>query len=378
MWDVMQNRRVRFGPGVAAEAGGVLADLGASRVLLLAFSQDAPCVRKAAQSLEAAGLPALLDASIAGEPRTGDIDRIAAAATEAGCDAVLAIGGGSVLDAAKAVAMLCVNGGQAAEYQTGARTIDGRALPLVAIPTTAGTGSEATKVSVLYNPETRLKKSIYSPYMIADTVLLDPEATLDLPRGVTVSTGADALSHAIESYVSLNANAYSETFSLRAMTLVHKSLARCVSHPDDLEARGEMLLASYFGGVALCAGIGLAHIIAQPLGGLLKIPHGEACAIYLPHAMTYNLAHATDKYCDIARVFGAQGENGPALAEEGIRRVEAFLGAMGAPTSIRPFLPAAFTAEEALPVIQAATGHIACNPRPVTQEAIWETIEKTL
>ena len=376
MWEVIQNRQVLFGNGKAALIPGLVKQATEKKAFVLAFSETAPCVVSLLEALKAAGIDYVLDASLRGEPSTIDIDRIAQK-TE-GCGAVLAVGGGSVMDAAKAVAMLATNGGSVVDYQMNGKPIDKPTLPLIACPTTSGTGSEASKVSVVYNPDNGLKKSFYSPYMIADTVVLDPVLTAGMPEAVTVSTGVDALSHAIESYVSLNATPYTEMYSLQSMKLVVKSLKRCVERPDDLEARGDMSLASYFGGCALNAGIGLDHIIAQPLGGITHIPHGVACAIFLPHAMEYNLEYATKKYCDIARVFGAEGEDGLALAREGIARVRAFLKALNAPDSIRPWLPADFELEKAVDIVVGATGHIKCNPRPVTREIIRDTIAKVI
>ena len=376
MWEVIQNRRVIFGAGKAAQIPELVRQEGAGKVLVMAFSDSSPVVRSVIQNIEASGIECVVDASLRGEPSTLDIDRIARLAD--GCGAVVAMGGGSVMDAAKAVAMLATNGGSVVDYQMNGAPIDKPTLPLIACPTTSGTGSEASKVSVVYNPDNGLKKSFYSPYMIAGTVILDPELTAGMPRAVTVSTGIDALSHAIESYVSLNATPYTEMFGLKAMRLILKSLKTCVNEPDNLDARSDMLLASYFGGIALNAGIGLDHIIAQPLGGITHIPHGVACAIFLPAAMEYNVEYSLDKYCDIARVFGAQGENGLPLAKEGIERVRAFLKELDAPDTIRPYLPADFELDKAVDIVVGATGHIKCNPRPVTRDIIRETIAKAI
>ncbi len=376
MFDVIQNRRVLFGNGKTTLIPELIREVTDKKILILAFSETAKCVADILSLVRDAGIEYILDTSLHSEPSTLDIDRIAAKAD--GCGAVLAIGGGSVLDCAKAVAMLATNGGTVVDYQMNGKPIVNRTLPFFAVPTTSGTGSEASKVSVVYNPDNGLKKSFYSQYMIADTVILDPLMTVGLPESVTVSTGIDALSHAIESYVSLNATPYTEMFSMQAMRLVVKALKACVNNPHDVEARSDMALASYFGGCALNAGIGLDHIIAQPLGGITHIPHGVACAIFLPYAMEYNVEYATDKYCDIARVFGAQGENGLALAKEGIARVRAFLKDLSAPDSIRQYLPADFELEKAVDIVVGATGHIKCNPRPVDRTIIRNTISKVI
>ena len=376
MFDVIQNRRVLFGNGKTSLIPELFREVTDKKILILAFSETAKCVADILSLVRDAGIEYILDTSLHSEPSTLDIDRIAAKAD--GCGAVLAIGGGSVLDCAKAVAMLATNGGTVVDYQMNGKPIVNRTLPFFAVPTTSGTGSEASKVSVVYNPDNGLKKSFYSQYMIADTVILDPLMTVGLPESVTVSTGIDALSHAIESYVSLNATPYTEMFSMQAMRLVVKALKACVNNPHDVEARSDMALASYFGGCALNAGIGLDHIIAQPLGGITHIPHGVACAIFLPYAMEYNVDYATDKYCDIARVFGAEGENGLALAKEGIARVRAFLKDLNAPDSIRQYLPAGFELEKAVDIVVGATGHIKCNPRPVDRTIIRNTISKVI
>lgn len=376
MFDVIQNRRVLFGNGKTALIPELIREVTDKKILILAFSETAKCVADILSLIRDAGIEYILDTSLHSEPSTLDIDRIAAKAD--GCGAVLAIGGGSILDCAKAVAMLATNGGCVVDYQMNGKPILNRTLPFFAVPTTSGTGSEASKVSVVYNPDNGLKKSFYSQYMIADTVILDPLMTVGLPESVTVSTGIDALSHAIESYVSLNATPYTEMFSMQAMRLVVKALKACVNNPHDVDARSDMALASYFGGCALNAGIGLDHIIAQPLGGITHIPHGVACAIFLPYAMEYNVEYATDKYCDIARVFGAEGENGLALAKEGIARVRAFLKDLNAPDSIRQYLPADFELEKAVDIVVGATGHIKCNPRPVDRAIIRDTIAKVI
>ncbi len=378
MFDVIQNRRVVYGPGTIRELPGILRELTGNTVMVIAYSDKADCVRLAVHALEQEGLTYVLDASLRGEPSTDDIDRLADIAVRNNCGAVLAIGGGSVMDAGKAVAMLCTNGGNVEQYQMEGKPISVPALPVVAVPTTSGTGSEATKVSVVYNPANKLKKSFYSPSMIAGTVILDPELTVGLPKDITVSTGIDALSHAIESYVSLKATPYTEMFSLQAMKLIVENLEKCVRDPNDVEARGGMLLASYLGGCALNAGIGLAHILAQPLGGLIKIPHGVACAIFLPYAMEHNVGYCTKKYCDIARIFDACGEDGSILAQEGIARVKAFLKRLNAPDSIRQYLPEDFNVEKAADIVLGATGHIKNDANPVTRNVIINVIRRTV
>jgi alcohol dehydrogenase class IV len=378
-WQVIQNRRVIFGAGTLRQTPALLAEHRDKPVMLIAFSDTADFVVQTADALRREGMRVVMDASLRGEPSCEDIDRIAALARQSGAGSVLAIGGGSVLDAAKACAMLAVNPGSTEAYQMHGKTIENTPLPLYAVPTTAGTGSEATRVSVVYNAPLKLKKSFYGDAMIAGTVILDPEVTCALPKPVTISTGADALSHAVESLVSKNATAYTRMYSLESIRHNLAGLRACLKDGSDLQARGHMLLASYFGGVAIGAGIGLAHIIAQPLGGLLHIPHGVACAVYLPHAMAFNLPCCTEAYSQVARLFGAQGCDSPELAQKGVQLVADYLKEIGAPDNIRAYLPKdGLDLDDTVACVAAATGHIKVNPRQVTPEAIRETIEKTL
>jgi alcohol dehydrogenase class IV len=379
MWDISQNRRVIFGAGMSGQIGQLVKSFAVSRVFVSAYDTKAASVKAIMQSITDQGIAVYADDSIKGEPSISDIDRLFTLVNQQQCQGVVAIGGGSVMDAAKAVAMIATNGGLVEQYQMEGKPVTRPGLPLIAVPTTAGTGSEATRVSVVYNHKNGLKKSFYSPLMIADAVVLDPNLTLSLPPEITVSTGVDALSHAIESYVSLNATPYTEMYGLKAMELILPSLPRCVADGSDVAARSDMLLASFFAGCALNAGIGLAHMIAQPLGGLLKIPHGVACAIYLPYAMQYNVAHSTRKYCDIARKMGVKStEDSLAVAMEGIERVQDYLRALKAPTRITAWLTDDFKLDDAVQSIMGATSHIKCNPRAVDVEAIRLTVEQTL
>ena len=265
MWDISQNRRVIFGEGTSDQIGTLVKTFAVSRVFVLTYDTQASSVKTIIAGIASQGIDVIADDSVKGEPSISDIDRLVSLVNLQHCQGVVAIGGGSVMDAAKAVAMIATNGGLVEQYQMEGKPVTKPCLPLIAVPTTAGTGSEATRVSVVYNHKNGLKKSFYSPLMIADAVVLDPNLTLSLPPEITISTGVDALSHAIESYVSLNATPYTEMYGIKAMELILESLPRCVADGSDAAARSDMLLASFFAGCALNAGIGLAHMIAQPL-----------------------------------------------------------------------------------------------------------------
>lgn len=379
MWEVFQNRRVIFGAGTIEKIPSLLKGKESKAVLIMAFSDEVPFVKKAAEEIAQAGFDVVVDASIKTEPSCEDIDRVAAIARKKNVGSVVAIGGGSVLDAAKAVAMLATNEGETEQYQMFGKVFTEKPAFLLAVPTTCGTGSEATKVAVVYNTPRRLKKSFYDEQMIADTVILDPALTVGVPKAVTISTGADALSHAIESLVSKNATPYTKMYSLESIRRNVAGLKACLADGENIQARSDMMLASYFGGIAINAGIGLAHIIAQPLGGLWHIPHGVACAVYLPHAMRFNLPYCTQAYSEVARIFGDTGADSEQTARNGVALVESYLKEIGAPADVRAYIPKeGVNLDETVAAVAAATGHIKVNPREVTPEVIRSVIEKTV
>jgi len=385
MFEITHNKKVLFGEGSVAEIENIVKGAKINKVFLLTYSQESPILSDVLAALNKAGANAYICDLVQDEPDLTVVDRLVLLIKEQKCDAVIALGGGSVLDAAKAAAMIATNGAKTEEYQMQGRAITLPALPLIAIPTTAGTGSEATKVSVIYNASNNLKKSFYSPHMIAEIVILDPAVTMALPAKVTAFTGIDALSHAIESYVSLNANVYTQMYSLKAIELIGKSITTAVSDSTNVAARADMLYASYFAGVALHAGIGLAHIIAQPMGGLYKIPHGEACSIFLPYSMEFNLELRMEEYCDIGRALGLQLNGNTAQnARATIDKVKELIAAVNTATTLAPYLQAAGVKlegkalDETVEFVTQATGHIKCNPRVVDSAAIKDVISKAL
>ncbi len=229
-----------------------------------------------------------------GEPELSGIMSLVDEARLVGIRSVVAIGGGSVIDTAKAIAALVaqpmdsdpmdflevIGGGQPLEYP---------ALPVMAVPTTAGTGAEATRNAVIGSPAHRVKVSLRHPSMVPDMVILDPELTLKLPRSVTASTGMDALTQLAEAFVTRNRNPFTDGFCREGLGLAARSLEVVFDNPDRLESRQDMLLAGYFSGVALAnAGLGAVHGFAGPMGGMFGIPHGEICATLLPTVFQHN------------------------------------------------------------------------------------------
>ncbi len=291
MFDWSLPRHVRFGAGALNALPELIRDIG-TRALVVS-GRDPQRAARVAELLEA-GAVAFLCESVEREPTIDDVERILRKARQADVQFVIAVGGGSALDVGKAVAGLLTNGGTVLDYLEvvgRGQPLTRPAVPFVAIPTTAGTGSEATRNAVLEVPEQRVKVSMRSPYLVPTYVILDPELTITLPRAQTVASGLDALTQLLEAFVCRRANPLTDAVCREGLRRAFASLPRVVSHPHNCDARGDMLLAAFFSGIALAnAGLGAVHGFAGPLGGLLKAPHGLLCAALLPAVVEVNLS----------------------------------------------------------------------------------------
>jgi len=243
-----------------------------------------------------------------GEPTSEFVDNVVRTAKKIDCDFIVGVGGGSAIDAAKAVAGLLGNGGVTADYMEvvgKGQKITKPAVPWIAIPTTAGTGAEVTRNAVIGWPEKKFKASIRSELLLPRVALIDPELHVDVPPHVTAASGMDALCQCIEAYVSTNANAMTDAVAIRGVELAGRFLKRAFDDGHDIEAREGMALAALFSGIALTnAGLGAAHGFAAPLGANFPVPHGVVCGVLLPHVIDANLAAgaAREKYAEIDRV----------------------------------------------------------------------------
>jgi alcohol dehydrogenase class IV len=303
--------RIVFGDGAASQLPAIAASFG-ERPLIVTGKRGCP--------VEGLHGPAF---TVSHEP---SIDLVLDGADEFrkfGCDCVVAIGGGSVIDAGKAIAAVAANPGHILDYLE----VIGRDQPLenpphpfIAVPTTAGTGSEVTRNSVLSSPEHRVKVSLRSPLMLPRVALVDPALTLGLPPALTASTGLDALTQLIEPYVCSRANPFVDRICLDGLPRVVRSLERAYSHGHDLDARSDMAYASLLGGLALAnAGLGVVHGFAAPIGGMFDAPHGAVCAAILPYGIEANVGalrrsevnnDALERYSEIARILtGCAGAN---------------------------------------------------------------------
>ena len=310
--------RILFGEGTLAEAAPAAAKMGDRALLVTGSSaaRAAPLVR----ALEAAAM-VCLPLPIAGEPSIPQISSAAEYARDERCDLVIAMGGGSAIDAGKAIAALLTNPGEPLDYIEvigRGQPLRHQSAPFIAIPTTAGTGSEVTRNAVLASPAERVKASLRSPGLLPALAVVDPELTLDLPRAVTASTGLDALAQLIEPYVSRRANPMTDMFCTEGLRNAAAALPRTWENGADRSARSSMSWASLLGGLALAnAGLGAVHGFAAPIGGMFPAPHGAVCAALLPHVIETNVealqsrapeSDALRRYDTIARLLTGRSQ----------------------------------------------------------------------
>lgn len=374
--------RILFGPGAFKEVPGIARQFG-TRALVIT-GRNTERATPLGKALEQAGIQCSLF-SVDGEPTLESVRR-GARATRGQYDLLIGFGGGSAIDAAKAIAALATNSGEPLDYLEvigEGRPLENAPLPFIAVPTTAGTGAEVTRNAVLGSPEHKAKASLRSPLMLAKAAVIDPELTLDLPRGITINTGMDALTQVIEPYVSIRANVLTDAFCSQGMKCIAASLTRAVRDGRDHTARESMSLASLLGGLALSnAGLGVVHGFAAPLGGMLNAPHGGLCAAVLPHGMAVNIealrkrappGEGLRRYRDVARILTA---NENAEAEDGALYVASLCRQFSVP-SLRTYgLKPEQIPELAEKVTKASSTK--SNPIPLAMEELVEIAERAL
>ncbi len=366
--------RIVFGEGAAATLPELVRTFGARPLVVTGASPERAAWLVSALSAQTFAVP--------GEPTVDLVREGARRVQGAACDVILSLGGGSAIDAGKAIAIIAANGGEPLEFLEvvgKGRAIAAPPLPFIAVPTTAGTGSEVTRNAVLGSAEHGVKASLRSPLMLPRVALVDPELTYGLPPSVTAATGLDALTQLIEPYVSARANPLADAICVEGIRRVAGALRRAYHDGADREARRDMALASLFGGLALAnAGLGIVHGFAAALGGSSKAPHGALCAALLPHGMAANVAalrarapqhpalgHVLDRYATVARLLTGRNE---ASAEDGIEWVHALCAELNVPA-----LRAWGIAEADLPGFVEKAAHsssMQANPLPLTAEEL--------
>jgi len=373
--------RVITGCGCLSALGKVAADYGEHIMIVCgqSFAQRSGLLDRAIHPLRAEGLQETVFDGVVGEASLPVVEAGIALARRENCQAIVGLGGGSAIDTAKAIAGLVDLPGSVWEYHRG-RALEGPALPLIAVPTTAGTGAEVTKNAVLIDPEQEIKKSIRDDSWFARVALVDPETTLSMPPEVTASTGSDALVQAIEAYTSTGASPITDALAMRAISLLSHNLLRAYNAGDDIAAREAMSMGSLLAGMAMAnARLGGVHGMAHPLGSHYHLPHGVVCGVLLPYVMEYNARFATEKYAVVARLMGETTDHltSEEAAQKAIERVRELLRQVGIPIHLCELGVTEdrfdLIVKESLP-----SGSLKHNPRPLAAEDVRRILEMAL
>lgn len=367
------NGKAIFGRGLVDACGAEIGKLVITRAFVVTddvLAKNGICARVEA------GLGKSLDVvgrftNVPPNSEVGIVRALAEAARKAGADGLVAVGGGSVIDTAKAANMMLSEGGDILDFQ-GVNLLERPLRTLVAVPTTSGTGSEVTSFAVVKDQENHTKIHFASPYLVPHMAILDPEMTASMPPKLTAVTGFDALTHAIEAYVAQNAEPITDALALHAIRLIKGNLPRAVSTGSDLSAREQMLLASTMAGFAFNnAGVGVVHAIAHVLGGIHDVPHGLANALMLPAGMTFNIPVAMARYADIGRALGVAGGTDEALAHGGVEAVRVLRRLVGLPEKLSQVgVPGDEMSFQRIGSEALLDGAIFFNPREATEEEL--------
>ena len=322
-----------IGAGAIARTGEAIAKCGVRRVLVMidAMLEKIGLAQGMYRALTHAGIEYCVYCMPVGEPQSDDVEAATRQALAADCGAIVAFGGGSVLDAAKAVALLMANPGQSVSAREGATSLKPRAMPLVCVPTTAGTGSEATTVTVITDSQRHTKQLLVHESLMPDLAIIDACLMLGVPQHITAATGMDVLTHAIEAYVASGATSMTEALAYRAISLAGEALPIVVGKGSDVAAREAMALASYMAGIAFSnAGLGLCHAMAHQIGAAYNIPHGVANAIMLPSVMHFNRLVCRKRYPEIGLALSGRMMD----AEDTVRCVQQLIVDLGLPANL--------------------------------------------
>lgn len=316
---LLQPPRIVFGNGCAPQCAEFLAERGVKRVLLVSSTPVLPTLGAILEALKNSGVEIVSAPPVDREPTQALFGAVLSAAQAGKIDGVLGIGGGSAMDVAKLVAAL-IGGKQRAEEVFGINLLHRRVLPLVCLPTTAGTGAEVSPNAILLDEADELKKGVVSPQLVPDAAFIDPLLTISVPPAVTAATGLDALTHCIEAYANKFAHPVVDTYALQGIRLISQNLVRAVRNGNNVEARAALALGSLYGG--LCLGpvnTAAVHALAYPLGGRFHVAHGVSNALLLPHVLRFNFPAAPERYAEIAGALGVPRNSSTlAMAEHGV------------------------------------------------------------
>ncbi len=371
-----------FGAGAAGTVGEKAKEFGKDKALVITDKGvvGAGLLEKILTPLEQAGVKAHIFDQIEPNPRDYTVVKAYEFGKKKDCELIIGLGGGSPIDAAKSVGALMTNPGPIQDYLRGA-ALKNPPPPLIAIPTTSGTGSEVTQFSVVTDTERSFKAGIASPFLLPKVAIVDPFLMESMPPFLAAATGMDALTHAVETFVSVNSQPFSDALALHAIRLIGRYLRPSVANGANQEARSEMAIASTLAGAAFSnAGVGLVHAMAHPLGGRFDVSHGVANAILLPLVMRFNLIARLEKFGQVAQALGEKVEGLSAVdagekAVEAISRLSADIGIPGRLSEVK-------VKEEGIPQLAADTMNMkramAANPRVAKQEEVEKLFREAL
>jgi len=362
---------LEFGPGCVGRLPELLRVYDEPRLLLVTDKGlvAAGLVDRLVRVLEEAGLPVAVFDGVEPDPRVEIVEECVAAARDAGATVLIGLGGGSPIDIAKVTAVLLTNGGAPLDY-VGIGQVPKAGLPVVAVPTTAGTGSEVTPIAVLSDKQAHLKKGIVSDFLYPEIAVIDPGLATGLPPRVTAYTGMDALTHCIEAYTNRFAQPFIDVFAEKGIELIAGSLRRAFCNGDDVAARADMAMASLYGGLCLGAvNTAAVHALAYPLGGTYDLPHGLANTVLLPHVTAFNVPADLPKYARVARLMGepVEGLSPRAAAGAAVEACRQLARDLGMDLRLRDFGIAESAIPEMAQGAMQVTRLLNNNPRKMTE-----------
>lgn len=334
-------RKLVTGINASEKLVDYIQELNMTRVLILTDKGvlNSPAVKKIESNLVDNSISYSIYSDITPEPEIEVILETKKFFDHDSFDGIVAIGGGSVIDTAKCVAIYG-NNSEPLESLFGENKVKEKGLPLIVLPTTAGTGSEVTNISILSDTKNQVKKGIVSDYLLPDVAIVAPELTVSCPPSITAASGIDALVHAIESFISVNASPITDALAIQAMTLIMKSLPVAYSSPENMKAREDLANGSLMAGLAFGnAGVGAVHALAYPLGGRFHMAHGVSNALLLPYVMEFNKIACLDKFKIIAQCFDEpiEGCNSIQIADKVIKRLHLLCEMVNIPAGLEGF-----------------------------------------
>jgi len=303
IYELLMPSTVLYGNGSVKELGKQATKLGGKALIISdSIMKKLGVVEMCQQQLNESGLSFAAYLNVDSEPTNIHVKEAIDIFTEEQCDSIIAIGGGSCIDTAKAVSVLITNGGTMSDYFGTGRKITEKPIPVIAIPTTAGTGSEVTKITVITDTETNVKMMLADPSLLPVVAIVDPELTVSCPKGVTAATGVDALCHAVEAYISRKAHPVTDALALTAIDHIMGSIRTAYEDGGDIDARGEMAIGSMLAGAAFSnASVTLVHGMSRPVGALFHTPHGISNAMLLPAVLEFTMEASIDRLAQIGR-----------------------------------------------------------------------------